>query len=96
MKWRPVSWKEKYQHKDFGRIFMKQRKWKHWEDASFHEIFESGANAMLEVLRKDGLQVDISAGVRVFTGGKQNLLYRTKGTPTGRGKLVFIPDEEEV
>ena len=58
-------------------------------------IFEEAIDAMLEALRKDGLQVDISAGIRVFVGGKANLLYRTKGTPTGKGKLVFIPDDKE-
>jgi len=83
MSWRPEGWENPFtedKHNDFESV---------------DDSYEAGADAMLEALKGDGLNVDISAGVRVYIGGKPNLLYRTKGTPTGKGKLVFIPDEEE-
>lgn len=56
--------------------------------------FEAGADAMLEALRKEGNDVNISDGIRLFSGGQSFTLYHTEGT-TSKGKLVFIPDEPE-
>ena len=74
-KWRPDDWNPEHFSLDKRDI----------------EAFETGADAMLEALIKDGKRVNISNCVRFYEGGKPFTLFHTQDTPS-KGYLVFIPD----
>ena len=79
-KWRPTDWKNVWRHEVEIPLVS-------------YQAYGEGADAILEVLRKDGEQVNISDGIRLFKGGQSFTLFRTKGI-NNMGKLVFIPDDE--
>ena len=94
MSWRPKDWKNPHQedgwdcgNPDMGKLAYKQ--------------FEAGADAMLEVLRKDGLQLPTMSKVEVFIDGKKHCLAYQKSktnclllTPDS-GCLVFVPNQQK-
>ncbi len=76
MSWRPEEWKNPY------REYLKEH---HVYDAAFEcfaQMYEAGADAMLEALRKQ-------AGVVLQAGQVFNYTMDAQS-----GKIVFVPDDD--
>lgn len=75
--WRPKNWQ---------RIIVSPSEWQ-----NFNEImYEAGADAMLEALRKEGAQFDLKEGDVLVP--PPAIVTNLLGRPIG--KMVFIPSEE--
>lgn len=102
--YRPKDWKKKYPHPctncdDNSKYIPWDCREGYCRDECTEDdeyaTFEAGADAMLVALMEDGLEVDISKGVRVTEGSKPiQVLGHTVGTPS-KGTIVFIPEEIE-
>ena len=81
MSWRPQDWKKVNEY--YLEI----------DD----EIFEAGADAMLEALRvegkKQGMKLNIPDGIKLMANGQIYTLYKTEGQ-TSKVDIIIIPDEE--
>ena len=87
-KWRPDGWENPYYQEDGGHL-------KSGEDKYCYNAYEAGADAMLEVLRGNGLH-------DAFYKNKNHEVSNKSGRPLYIpvrnvpliGTVIFIPDEE--
>lgn len=75
--WRPQEWKSQKDEylKDYDD----------YHKSSYEDAFESGANAVLEGLRKEGAHVDLKFG---------ETLHVPAGVKGLKGMVVVIPDDD--
>jgi len=86
--WRPEGWKNEHIASASGEPIYPE-----------HQVFEAGADAMLEALRRQGIDQKVYAdhlrfgldrGAKVLEGKEDTVTYQgVKGT------LVFIPDNDD-
>ena len=86
--WRPKGLKNPISK---GAISVRDRNDK---PVSHYAVWELAASSTIVALRKTGLHILVSDGIKLYKGGELLRLFRTEKVPNGC-TIVIIPDEEE-
>lgn len=91
-RWRPDGWKNPYRSETYGKEVDPQHfGFNTWDGG----VFETGADAILEALRKDENAFNIPGTKAVKIHVQEIPAGAAFGTVVhGKGTLVFIPDDE--